>query len=136
TTRVISFAAQHVGLKLDEVLEAYHALARKGAVIDYAFHMIIADPTEAALKEHLPGLVRAGHASIKVFMTYDRLKLDDAQMLDVLQAARDNGALVCVHAENHAMIAWTVKGLLANSYRAPGYHATAHPHTAEAWRLH
>jgi dihydropyrimidinase len=129
---VISFAAQHVGLKLDEVLEAYHALARKGAVIDYAFHMIIADPTEAALKEHLPGLVRAGHASIKVFMTYDRLKLDDAQMLDVLQAARDNRALVCVHAENHAMIAWTVKRLLANGYRAPRYHGVAHPRAGEA----
>jgi dihydropyrimidinase len=132
TTSVISFAAQHVGLKLDEVLEAYHALARKGAVIDYAFHMIIADPTEAALKEHLPGLVRAGHASIKVFMTYDRLKLDDAQMLDVLQAARDNRALVCVHAENHAMIAWTVKRLLANGYRAPRYHGVAHPRAGEA----
>src|SRR5215475_12258425 len=46
TTTVISFAAQHVGLKLDEVVDAYHALARKGAVIDYAFHMIIADPNE------------------------------------------------------------------------------------------
>src|SRR5712691_12688438 len=51
TTTVISFAAQHIGLHLDEVLDAYHVLARKGAVIDYAFHMIIADPTEATLKE-------------------------------------------------------------------------------------
>src|SRR5580704_17439151 len=40
TTTVISFAAQHVGMKLPEVLTDYHALARKGAVIDYAFHMI------------------------------------------------------------------------------------------------
>jgi dihydropyrimidinase len=132
TTSVISFAAQHVGLKLDEVVEAYHALARKGAVIDYAFHMIIADPTEAALKEHLPKLVNAGHASIKVFMTYDRIKLDDAQMLDVLYAARENHALVCVHAENHAMIAWTVKRLLAGGHRAPRYHAVAHPRASEA----
>src|SRR6266571_6363475 len=50
TTTVISFAAQHIGLKLDEVVGSYHALARKGAVIDYAFHIIIADPTEATLK--------------------------------------------------------------------------------------
>ena len=132
TTSVISFAAQHVGLKLDEVVEAYHALARKGAVIDYAFHMIIADPTEAALQEHLPKLVRAGHASIKVFMTYDRIKLDDAQMLDVLYAARENRALVCVHAENHAMITWTVKRLLAGGYRAPHYHGVSHPRASEA----
>ena len=45
TTTVISFAAQHVGMKLPQVLADYHALARRGAVIDYAFHMIIADPT-------------------------------------------------------------------------------------------
>jgi dihydropyrimidinase len=132
TTTVISFAAQHVGLRLDEVVEAYHALARKGAVIDYAFHMIIADPTEAALKDHIPKLVQAGHASIKVFMTYDRIKLDDAQMLDVLQAARDSRALVCVHAENHAMITWTVKRLLAHGYRAPRYHGVSHPRASEA----
>jgi dihydropyrimidinase len=81
TTTVISFAAQHIGLKLDEVVDAYHALAKKGAVIDYTFHMVIADPTEATLKDHIPKLVKAGHATIKVFMTYDRIKLDDMQLL-------------------------------------------------------
>jgi dihydroorotase-like cyclic amidohydrolase len=132
TTTVISFAAQHIGLRLDEVVDAYHALARKGAVIDYAFHMIIADPTEATLRDHLPKLVKAGHATIKVFMTYDRIKLDDMQLLDVLYAARENRALVCVHAENHAMISWTGKRLVANGYRAPRYHGISHPRACEA----
>jgi dihydropyrimidinase len=132
TTTVISFAAQHVGLKLDEVVEAYHSLAKKGAVIDYAFHMIIADPTETTLKDQVPKLVRAGHATIKVFMTYDRLKLDDMQLLDVLYAARESGALVCVHAENHAMIDWTGKRLIANGHRAPRYHGVSHPRGSEA----
>jgi dihydropyrimidinase len=132
TTTVISFAAQHIGLKLDEVVDAYHALARKGAVIDYAFHMIVADPTEATLKDHLPKLVKAGHATIKVFMTYDRIRLDDMQLLDVLYAARENQALVCVHAENHAMISWTGKRLVANGYRAPRYHGVSHPRACEA----
>src|SRR5882762_9015553 len=132
TTTVISFAAQHIGLKLDEVLDAYHALAKKGAVIDYAFHMIIADPTEATLKDHIPKLVKAGHATIKVFMTYDRIKLDDMQLLDVLYAARENRALVCVHAENHAMISWTGKRLLGGGYRAPRYHGVSHPRACEA----
>jgi dihydropyrimidinase len=131
TTTVISFAAQHIGMKLDEVVDAYHALARKGAVIDYAFHMIIADPTEATLRDHIPKLVKDGHATIKVFMTYDRIKLDDMQLLDVLHAARENQALVCVHAENHAMISWTGKRLVANGYRAPRYHGVSHPRAGE-----
>src|SRR5262249_57959085 len=106
-------------------------LTCKGAVIDYASHMIIADPTEATLKDHLPRLVKAGHATIKVFMTYDRIKLDDMQLLDVLSAARENRALVCVHAENHAMISWTGRRLVAGGYRAPRYHGVSHPPIGE-----
>src|SRR5262245_20398256 len=88
TTTVISFAAQHIGLKLPQVLEEYHALARKGAVIDYAFHLIIADPTRETLETDLPVLIKQGHASIKIFMTYDRLKIEDEPLLDILLAAR------------------------------------------------
>jgi dihydropyrimidinase len=131
TTTVISFAAQHVGHALDRVVADYHALAERGAVIDYAFHMIIADPNEVTLKTHVPQLVREGHASIKVFMTYDRIKLDDEQMLDVLAAARDNGAFVCVHAENHGMISFMSRRLLANGLTAPSAFWMSHPRLAE-----
>jgi dihydropyrimidinase len=131
TTTVISFAAQHVGHALDRVLADYHALADRGALIDYAFHMIIADPNEDTLKTHLPKLVQEGHASIKVFMTYDRIKLDDEQMLDVLAAARDNGAFVCVHAENHGMISFMSKRLLANGLTEPSAFWMSHPRLAE-----
>jgi dihydropyrimidinase len=132
TTTVISFAAQHVGMSLAKVVEDYHTLAERGAVVDYAFHMIIADPTETALKRDLPPLVEAGHASVKVFMTYDRLRLDDVQLLDVLAAARENGAFVMVHAENHGMITWISQRLLARGYTAPRYHAVSHPRAGEA----
>jgi dihydropyrimidinase len=131
TTTVIPFAAQHVGLALDRVVGDYHRLAERGAVIDYAFHMILADPNEVTLKTHLPKLVREGHASIKVFMTYDRIKLDDEQMLDVLAAARDNGAFVCVHAENHGMISFMSKRLLANGLTTPSAFWMSHPRLAE-----
>jgi dihydropyrimidinase len=132
TTTVISFAAQHVGMSLTKVVEDYHKLAERGAVVDYAFHMILADPTERVLAHELPPLVKAGHASIKVFMTYDRLKIDDVQLLDVLAAARENRAFVLVHAENHGMIAWISKRLLARGYTAPKFHAISHPRFGEA----
>ena len=101
---VISFAAQHVGMSLKTVVDEYHQYAERGAVVDYAFHMILADPREEVLEKEVPPLVKSGHASLKVFMTYDRLKVDDEQLLNVLQSARDNRAMVCVHAENHGMI--------------------------------
>jgi len=131
TTTVIAFAAQHLGLNLAEVVDEYAALARKSAIVDYAFHMIVADPTEITLKKHLPELIKAGHSSIKVFMTYDRVRLHDEQLLDVLAVARENGALVCVHAENHGMITWMGRRLVERGYVQPKYHAASHPRLAE-----
>src|SRR5262245_33441280 len=101
TTTVIPFAAQHRGLKLRGVVEEDHRRAAEKAVIDYAFHLILADPTEEALREDLPGLVAEGITSLKVYMTYDRLRLGDEQLLDVLATARRLGALTMIHAENH-----------------------------------
>ena len=132
TTTVIPFAAQHVGMRLRKVVDDYMALASKGAIVDYTFHMIVADATAAALEEDIPALVGQGHASIKLFMTYDRLKVDDEKLLDVLLAARKAGALVCVHAENHGMIAWMGRRLIEAGHRAPKFHALSHPRGSEA----
>ena len=131
TTTVISFAAQHVGMSLKTVVEEYHQYAERGAVTDYAFHMILADPREEVLAKEVPPLVKAGHASLKVFMTYDRLKVDDEQLLNVLQSARDNRAMVCVHAENHGMISWMGKRLVKHGYVAPKFHSVSHPRVCE-----
>lgn len=131
TTTVVAFAAQHVGMELPKVLEDYSALAKKGAMIDYSFHMIIADATERLIKTDLPAAIKAGNASVKLFMTYDRLRVQDEHVLDVLLTARENQALVCVHAENHGMIEWMGKRLVGKGYIAPKYHTVSHPRAAE-----
>ena len=130
-TTVIAFAAQHVGMELPKVIADYSALAKKGAVVDYCFHLIIADATERLVKKDLPAAIKAGHASVKMFMTYDRLRVQDENALDVLMTARENRALVCIHAENHGMIAWMGKRLLERGYIAPKYHSVSHPRFAE-----
>ncbi len=132
TTTVIPFAAQHRGMSLAEVVADYHARARRGAMADYAFHMIVTDPRPEVLAEELPGLVRAGHASLKVFMTYERLRVEDEPLLEVLAAARAHGCMVCVHAENHGMIAWMKRRLVERGHTAPRFHVTSHPRAGEA----
>jgi dihydropyrimidinase len=131
TTTVIPFAAQHVGTSLARVVEDYHAAAARGARVDYAFHMILCDPRPEVLAEELPPLARSGHGSLKVFLTYDRLRVEDDQLLDVLEAARRHGLMVCVHAENHGMVTWMGKRLLEGGYRAPRYHVPSHPRLGE-----
>jgi dihydropyrimidinase len=131
TTTVIPFAAQHRGQSLRRVVEEYHGAAGPKAVIDYAFHLIISDPTEQVMGQELPALIRDGYTSFKVYMTYDLLRLDDHQMLDILAVARREGALVMVHAENHEMIKWLTARLLERGLGAPRYHAVSHARLAE-----
>lgn len=136
TTTVIPFAAQHRGQSLREVVEEYHACAQPKAVIDYAFHLIISDPSEQVLGQELPALIKDGYTSFKVYMTYDLLKLDDHQMLEVLSLARREGAMVMVHAENHDVIRWMTDRLLAGGHGAPRYHAVSHARIAEGEATH
>jgi dihydropyrimidinase len=132
TTTIIPFAAQHRGNSIVAVVDDYAKRAADKAVIDYGFHLIIADPTPHALDEELPQMVKRGITSFKVYMTYELLRLSDGQMLDVLAAADREKALVMVHAENHEMIQWLTKRLLERGHRAPKFHMDAHHPIAEA----
>ena len=136
TTTIIPFAAQHRGQSLRQVVQDYHALAGPKAVIDYGYHLIVSDPTEQVLGQELPALIRDGFTSFKVYMTYERLKLSDHEMLEVLALARREGALVMVHAENDDMIRWLSDRLLAGGHRAPKYHAVSHARIAEGEATH
>ncbi|HIP78031.1 MAG TPA: dihydropyrimidinase, partial [Kiloniellaceae bacterium] len=132
TTTFLPFAAQHRGQSLREVVKDAEERCAPKAVIDYAFHLIISDPTAQVLGQELPALIADGYTSFKVYMTYDLLKIDDRQMLDVLCVARENGATTMVHAENNEVISWISERLLDRGYGAPKYHAVSHPRIAES----
>src|SRR5687767_8273280 len=80
TTTVIPFAAQAKGQSLRAAVDEYHRRAEGKAHVDYAFHLIVTDPTERVLKDELPRLIEEGYTSFKLYMTYDDLKLDDGQV--------------------------------------------------------
>jgi dihydropyrimidinase len=130
TTTVISFAAQRKGMRLRDALDDYAARAARGARTDHAFHLLIADPDVPDFEADLAALTRAGHRSIKIFTTYN-ISLGDRAILRVLQLARDLGALVCVHAENDAIIEAARSDLLAADKVAPRDHAASRPAMAE-----
>ena len=130
TTTVISFAAQQKGERLSERMADYSERAARGAMIDHAFHIIVSDTSVADFADDLARLIAAGHRSIKVFTTY-RIKLEDPDILRVLDIAKAEGALVCVHAENDALIARAKARLLSEGKTAPRFHAASHPRLAE-----
>ena len=136
TTTVIPFAAQAKGQSLRAAVDDYHRRAEGRAHVDYAFHLIVSDPTPQVLNEELPALIAEGYSSFKIYMTYDDLKLDDGQILDVLSVARAHGAMAMIHAENADCIEWLTKRLEAAGRIAPRFHAHARPMLVEREATH
>ncbi|MBO6561262.1 MAG: dihydropyrimidinase [Nisaea sp.] len=130
TTSVICFAPQQKGVGLADGVAAYHQRA-KSACIDYSFHIVINDPNDAVVGEDLPKLIGEGHRSIKLFMTYASNRVDDGQILRILEVARRNQALVCVHAENHDAIMFMTEKLLAAGLNGTKYHSWCKPALVE-----
>lgn len=136
TTTIVPFCVQHRGTSLTAAVDDYHRRAAGQAVIDYAFHLIVSDPTPQVLGQELPALIRRGHTSLKVYMTYDAMVLSDRQILDVFEVARQEKAIVLIHAENHEIIGWLADRLEAAGRTAPKYHAASRPLPVEREATH
>ncbi|MCC2613694.1 dihydropyrimidinase [Neorhizobium sp. Rsf11] len=126
TTTVVSFAMQMRGQSLRDIVEDYHDRARPKARIDYGFHLIVGDPSAEVLREEIPALIAEGCTSMKIYLTYEGLKLDDYEVLNVLDLARSQGAMVMVHAENDACIRWLTEKFIAARKTQLRYHEKAH----------
>src|SRR5262245_47030140 len=136
TTTVVPFACQLQGQSVRAAVEDYHRRAAGKPVIDYAFHLIVSDPTEDVLRRELPALIAEGYTSFKIYMTYETLKLDDRQIIAVLAVARREGAMVMVHAENSDCIAWLTEELERAGRTAPYFHAASRPPAVEREGTH
>ncbi len=136
TTTIIPFACQFRGQSMQTAVDDYHRRAAGKAVIDYAFHLIVSDPTEALLKVDLPRLIGEGYTSFKIYMTYDDMKLNDRQIVQLLSLARRHGAMAMIHAENADLIAWLTETLLEEGKSEPRYHAASRPMLVEREATH
>lgn len=136
TTTIIPFAAQRRGHSLRTAVDEYRERAQGLSHVDYAFHLIVTDPTPQVLQHELPALIAEGFTSFKIYMTYDDMKLDDGQILDVLAVAKQHGALAMLHAENADCIQWLTRRLLAAGHTAPRFHAAARPMLVEREATH
>ncbi len=126
TTTAIDFTSQEPG-SLAENLERWHQKADAKAAIDFSFHMNITrfDQETAA---GIPGLVREGVTSLKVFTAYNgRLRLSDGDIFRILRIARESGMVTMLHAENGDVIDILVAEAIAAGRKMPEWHALTRP---------
>jgi len=128
TTTIIDFALHTRGKSLKEAVDTWHGKADGKAVIDYAFHLTIADGRDETMAE-IPTMIDVeGVNSFKCFMAYKHvLQVDDETIFKTLQTCAKHGGLVQVHAENGDVIEVTTKQALAAGHTEPKWHALTRP---------
>lgn len=137
TTCIIDFALQGKGQSLSEAIDGWHQKAEGKAVVDYSFHAMIMDLTEAVRLE-IPRMIEdEGIPSFKVFMAYKGLvQADDETLFRTMLLARDHGGLTMVHAENGDAIVVLQEKYANEGKLAPVYWAHSRPPELEAEATH
>lgn len=130
TTIVDHIAFGPKGCSLQSMIDTYHGLAKDKALIDYSFHGVIQDVDKSSLDE-LQQLKDEGIQSLKLYTTYGGM-LDDKEILEVLQAAKKSGTVICVHCENDGSIALLREEAGEKGLLTPIYHAKTRPNVTEA----
>ena len=133
-TTIIPFAAQARGQSIDDVLATYDARAEI-SVLDFSYHLIVTDTAIDGFREQLLAAFDRGVTSFKVFLTYG-IALTDEEFLDVLEVARDAGALTMVHAENNALVNWMRRRMGEKGHLEPKFHAPSRPVASEKEAIH
>lgn len=132
TTSIIDFCLTTKGQPLQQAIATWHEKARGNAVIDYGFHLMVAETNEQVLQQLDDVVKEEGITSLKVFMAYKNVfQADDETLFKTLIKAKELGALVQVHAENGDVIDYLTKQALAQGNTDPIYHALTRPPEAE-----
>jgi dihydropyrimidinase len=127
TTMIIDFAIQTKGESLLAGMDSWQAKADSACAVDYSFHAIVSDVTEASLKE-MDELVAQGVTSFKLFMAYPGVFYStDKDILRAMDRATGNGALIMMHAENGIAIDAIVAAAIGRGQTDPIYHGLTRP---------
>lgn len=133
TTTVIDFANQKTGWSVKDSVDEYvEQKVKRLACCDYGFHSVVFDPSDALFAE-ISKMPEYGMPTMKLFMAYKGhpFHCDDDAVLRALQAAREVGVTIMVHAESADMIDILQKETLAKGITGPIGHAVSRPPVVE-----
>ncbi|MEP0848289.1 MAG: dihydropyrimidinase [Phycisphaerae bacterium] len=103
-TTVIDFAIPYGEESLQQAVDNWHAKAEGKACVDYTFHVAITKWNKHA--PEIPRIFKQGYPTFKQFMIYERegWQADDAAIFGALEALREQGGLLLVHAESSRVL--------------------------------
>lgn len=131
TTTIVDFATQDKGGTLKQALQTWKNRARGVSYSNYAFHMAICDWNEETKKE-IAEMKEKGVTSFKVYMAYENLRVQDEELLDILNTLQEEGCLCGCHCENGPVISLLQEQEFAKGNTGPGAHPVSRPAQLEA----
>ncbi len=131
TTAIIDFATQEKGGSLADALTAWHKKADGVSSCHYGFHMAITDWNDRTQAE-LADMMKAGVTSFKVYLAYDALRVDDGELLRILEGMKTVGGNLGCHCENGTVINDLVAQQRQQGHLSPAAHPVSRPAEMEA----
>ncbi|MCR4889464.1 MAG: dihydropyrimidinase [Ruminococcus sp.] len=129
TTTVFDFVLQDFGETMVDAVKRRDALCAPVAAVDYSYHVAVKD-VSGGLLDSIEECVEYGVPSFKVFMVYD-FGVTDGVFYQVLQKAKECGALIGVHAENNELVNTLTKQFLSEGKTSAWYHYMSRPEFVE-----
>ena len=127
TTAIVDHMAfGPAGVPLHHQFEVYKKLAEGKAVIDYGFHGTAQHVNDEILEE-LAAMASDGIPSVKVYLTYG-FRLNDADVLQILQKMKEVGGVTAFHCENHEVVEFLKQKYKLEGKTAPVYHEIGRAH--------
>lgn len=130
TTTTAAFAVQHRGEAVRDVVTAMVERVGREAVVDVALHLILTE-WSVAIEEDLDWVIDQGITSLKIFATYDKLRLAPESVLGAVSAAGERGMSIMIHAEHDGLITDGRSQAIATGVTDARGHQMSHTREAE-----
>ena len=131
TTIVDHMAFGPAGCSPWHQVREYHRLADGNAAVDYGFHGVLQHVDEEVLDGMAEIAREEGITSFKAYMTYDG-RLDDTDLMRVLERAAKERILIAVHCENHGIVTYFRERFVREGKTQAKWHPVSRPAEAEA----
>lgn len=131
TTTIVDFATQEKGQTLREAYDIWMKKAKGKSSCNYRFHMAITD-WNRKIKEEMDQMPELGVTSFKMYMAYDSLISNDAEILECLKKIKEIDGVLGVHCENGTLVNVLTKEKIAAGETSPSAHPGSRPDYVEA----
>jgi dihydropyrimidinase len=104
------------------------------SIIDFGVHCTLLQNDINQAAAVIPQLVEKGVISYKAFMAYAKrgMKLEDDELLHLMEVISANRAILATHAENGAIIDYIENQSIAAGRETPEHYVATHPNLSEA----